>query len=57
LNFSRPAFSPEGGHDVQQGGAVLCDLSREAPERGAVLSVAVGSHRIRWASEASGRWS
>src|SRR5689334_1443461 len=35
----------EGGHDVQQGGTVLPDLSREAPERGAVLSVAVGSRR------------
>src|ERR1700748_103296 len=35
----------EGGHDVQQGGTVLCDLRREAPERGAVLSVAVGSRR------------
>src|ERR1700748_3662938 len=35
----------EGGHDVQQGGTVLCDLSREAPERGAVLFIAVGSRR------------
>ena len=35
----------ESGHDVQQGGTVLCDLSREAPERAAVLSVAAGSRR------------
>src|SRR6185437_8679409 len=30
-------------HDVQQGGTVLPDLSREAPERAAVLPAAVGS--------------
>src|SRR4029077_20615137 len=35
----------EGRHDVQQGGTVLPDLSRDAPERAAVLPVAVGSRR------------
>ena len=38
----------EGGHEVQQGGAVLDDLSREEPERAGVLSVAVRScHPVR----------
>jgi hypothetical protein len=39
---------PKNGHEVQQGGAVLRDLSREAPERTNVLSAAVRScHPVR----------